>query len=107
MLESSVEKHLVDECAKRGIRALKLKTPGRRNAPDRMLLIPKGILPTYPDHGTVVFIELKAPGKKPRVGQMREMNRLHDEGFMCHVCDSKPKVDAVLKLILGQKYNIA
>lgn len=46
--------------------AYKFTSPGRRNVPDRLCVVP----------GLVFFVEVKAPGKVPTPAQEREMNRL-------------------------------
>ena len=84
MRESTVERYLVRQVLKRGGECRKLK--GRRNECDRMVLISG-------KPGRVVFVETKAPGKKPRPGQVREHDRLRRMGFMVCVIDTKAKVD--------------
>ena len=71
--------------------AYKFTSPGRRSVPDRVCLLPGG---------RVVFVELKAPGKKPTDGQLREHKRLRDLGFQVDVIDTKEGVDEWLKNIM-------
>lgn len=78
--EIIIEKALVEETERRGGLAYKLTVPGRRNVPDRLLLMPGG---------RVIFVECKAPGEKPRAGQLRELERLRALGFQAEVLDSK------------------
>ncbi|EHI8551180.1 VRR-NUC domain-containing protein [Salmonella enterica] len=78
--ESLIEKHLVAEVKKAGGIAYKFVSPGRRSVPDRLVLLPGGRL---------VFVECKAPGKLPRVDQLREHERLRALGFTVVVLDSK------------------
>ncbi len=80
MLEKEIEKHLVDKVSMAGGLALKFTSPARRNVPDRICLFPRG---------RVVFVECKAPGKKPTAGQQREHDRLRHLGFPVVVMDSK------------------
>jgi hypothetical protein len=40
-----------------------------------------------------IFVELKAPGKKPTPGQLREHARLRELGFRVEVLDSIEAVD--------------
>ena len=77
--EATIEKALVGNAEKRGGLAYKLTVPGRRNAPDRLLIMPGGRL---------IFVECKAPGQKPRPGQVREIARLRGLGCEAHVLDS-------------------
>ena len=69
----------------------KLVTPGRRHAPDRLVLWPGTV-------GHVDFVELKALGKKPRAGQDREHNRLRSWGFNVYVIDRLDLVDVYLAI---------
>ena len=62
MLESKIENKLEIEVKKRGGMALKFVSPGLAGVPDRIVLMPKG---------KVAFVELKAPGKKMRVLQLK------------------------------------
>ena len=90
MLERDIEAHLVEGVKRLGGVAYKFTSPGRRNVPDRLCVLPGG---------RVVFVELKAPGKKPTAGQAREHRRLWDLGFPVRVCDSIEAVDAVLRVL--------
>lgn len=67
--------------------AYKFTSPGRRNVPDRICVLPGG---------RIVFVELKAPGKKPTAGQAREHQRLRDLGQQVDVCDCTLDVDLLL-----------
>lgn len=55
----------------------KVEWSGRRGAPDLLVLMP----------GDHFFIEVKAPGEKPRPEQLREHERLRIAGFDVFVCD--------------------
>ena len=77
--EATIEKALVVATEKRGGLAYKLTVPGRRNAPDRLLILPGGRL---------IFVECKAPGEKPRAGQLREHTRLRGLGCEMYVLDT-------------------
>lgn len=87
MLEKDVEAHLVEGVKRLGGVAYKFTSPGRRNVPDRICVLPGG---------RIVFVELKAPGKKPTAGQLREHKRLVDMGCWVKVCDTIEAVDALL-----------
>ena len=78
--ESIIEKYLVDEVKKAGGIAYKFVSPARKAVPDRIVLLPGG---------RVVFVECKAPGKKPRPEQLREHERIRALGFTVVVLDSK------------------
>ena len=65
-------------------RAFKWVSPGNRGVPDRIVLLPGG---------RVVFVELKAPGKKPTAVQSAMHAVLFGLGFRVQVIDSKECVD--------------
>jgi hypothetical protein len=89
MLESKIEEHLRKKVKDvlQGI-AYKFTSPSRRSVPDRLCLLPGG---------KAIFVELKAPGKKPTEGQLREHKRLRALGFQVDVIDSKEGVDEWVK----------
>jgi hypothetical protein len=87
MLERDIEAHLVEGVKCLGGVAYKFTSPGRRNVPDRICVLPRGV---------VFFVELKASGKKPTAGQLREHQRLRDLGQPVFVCDSLEQVDTLL-----------
>ncbi len=64
--------------------APKFNSVGRRSVPDRLVLLPGG---------RMLFVELKAPGKKATPLQEREHMRLRKLGFQVDVLDSKKAVD--------------
>lgn len=55
----------------------KVEWSGRRGAPDLLVLMP----------GRHFFVEVKAPGEKPRPEQLREHERLRAAGFDVFVSD--------------------
>lgn len=87
MKEKEVESYLRDQVKKYGGRAYKFESPGNIGVPDRIVVFPGG---------RVFFIELKAPGKKPRPNQVLQMKRLKDLGCDVRVIDSKYGVDELL-----------
>ena len=80
MLERDIEAHLVKRVKEAGGIAIKFTSPQRRSVPDRIVLMPGGV---------VWFAELKAPGKKPTEALEREHARLRALGFRVEVIDSK------------------
>lgn len=86
MLEKHIEAHLVARVKAMGGIAYKFTSPQRRSVPDRLVLLPGGV---------VQFVELKAPGKKPTDMQTREHEKLRALGFTVEVIDSKEGVDAL------------
>lgn len=85
MLERDVERALVQRVKKLGGTAEKFTSPGRRSVPDRLVLLPGG---------RVVFVELKAPGKKPTELQCRDHERRKAMGFDVRVIDTVEAANA-------------
>lgn len=78
MLEAVFEEILIEYAESRGWIFRKLKFIGKRGAPDRM----------FAKEGRVMFVELKAPGEPPSVGQVREMRELRAAGLEVHLIDN-------------------
>ena len=87
MRESAIERRLVTEAIKRGGFAPKFVSPGLDGVPDRLLLFPGGKL---------AFVEVKAPGKKPRPLQRRRIEQLTALGFRVYVLDRKEQIGEIL-----------
>ena len=88
MNEKQIEAYLVKQVKKLGGIAYKFVSPGHNGVPDRLVCLPEGI---------AAFLELKTPGKKSTMQQLREQNYLLQLG--CRVfadVDSKAAVDGVL-----------
>ena len=100
MRESTVEDYLVLKVAALGGEVRKVKWPGRRGAPDRLVLLPQKVFGKGSDHFLPpehFFVELKAPGKKPPAYQLREHDRLRSYGFRVEVVDTLQRVEEVLR----------
>lgn len=89
MLERDIEQYLVRRIKKLGGMAEKFTSPGRRSVPDRIVTLPGG---------RIVFVELKAPGKKPTENQLRDHQRRRDLGCEVMVIDTKEGVDDAFPL---------
>lgn len=87
MLEKYIEKKLVAAVKKRGGIAAKFVSPGLDGMPDRLILLP---------NGKIAFIELKAPGKRPRPLQIKRMKQLQKLGFYYFVVDSVDVIGGIL-----------
>lgn len=87
MLEQEVEKALVQAVRKHGGIAPKLTSPANAGMPDRLIILPPG---------KVCFVELKAPGKKPRPLQIRQMERLTNLGCMVRVIDHPNQIQELI-----------
>jgi len=87
MLEKVIEKKLVAAIKKMGGIAAKFVSPGLDGMPDRLVLLP---------NGKMAFVELKAPGKKPRPLQLRRIKQLQKIGFACYVIDNDDQIGGIL-----------
>lgn len=97
MRESTIEKYLIKRVKELGGEVRKVSWIGRRGAPDRLVMMPPGIV-VYPgpEFGHTVWVELKAPGKKAEAHQLREHKRMQAMGQRVVVIDSIEGVDALL-----------
>ena len=90
MREKIIEKELVRAVKDKGGIAPKFTSPGFDGMPDRLVLLPSG---------RMGFVELKAPGKKPRALQMARHRLLRRLGFKVYVIDKIDQIDSVLEEI--------
>ena len=67
--------------------ALKFVSPGMNGVPDRIVLMPDG---------KMAFVELKAPGKKPRPLQLKRKRMLGRLGFPVYVVDNIEQIGGIL-----------
>ena len=79
MLEKHVEAALVKRVKELGGMAEKFTSPAKRSVPDRLVTLPGGV---------IVFVELKAPGKKPTVKQLEDHKRRKNLGCQVLVIDN-------------------
>lgn len=84
MLESRVENYLKNKVEKLGGKAFKWAPIGVTGVPDRMVLLPGG---------RIIFVELKAPGKKARKLQEYRAKQLKELGFQVECLDTVEKID--------------
>jgi len=84
MLERDVDWKLKSEVYRHGGLCIKLAATGYAGMPDRLVLIPGG---------RVVFVELKAPGKRLRPLQKKRFQELSQLGFKIVKIDSSEQVD--------------
>ena len=85
--ERDIERRLVSEARERGGMAVKLVSPGIDGLPDRLVLMPDG---------KMAFVELKAPGRKPRPVQRVRIRQLVAMGYGVYVIDSVDHIGEVL-----------
>ena len=93
MREREIERRLKNEVEKAGGLCLKFTSPGFDGVPDRIVLFPKG---------KITFIELKAPGEKPRPLQTARIEKLRNYGFRVEVLDSKEEIGELVKQMKGE-----
>lgn len=86
-MEKDIEKKLVKAVKSMGGIAPKLISPGFDGMPDRLILLPGGIM---------AFAELKAPGKKPRPLQLARHRLLRKLGFAVYVIDDPEQIGGML-----------
>lgn len=95
MEEQKIERRLKKEIELIGGKALKFISPGVSGVPDRIILLP---------YGRVIFLELKATGKKLRPIQELRKKELEKLGFDYWVVDSNEEIDSLLNYIKVQEY---
>jgi len=86
--EAAIEKYLREQVEKHGGMCEKFTSPGSRDVPDRII--------TWVN-GKIDFVEVKAPGQKPRPGQLRDHNERRMRGCTVLVIDSKKAVDEYVR----------
>ena len=76
----------------RGGMCPKFTSPGMDGMPDRLVLLP---------HGRFCFVEVKAPGEKPRPLQVHKHKQLRRLGFKVYVLDGPEQIEGILDGIEG------
>lgn len=100
MHEAKIEEHLVRRVRELGGEVRKVKWLGRRGAPDRLVMLPpmKDFdAPIVYHYGRTIWVELKAPGEKPKPHQQREHERMRRMGQRVEVVDSIEGVEELLR----------
>ena len=92
MREKHIEQQFVKAVRVTGGIAPKLICPGFDGMPDRLALLPGG---------RIAFVEVKAPGQKPRPLQLARHRLLRRLGFKVYVLDSIPQIKQILDDIGG------
>ena len=88
MREKQIEQRLVKAVKAQNGMCPKLVSPGTDGMPDRMVLLPDGKLS---------FVEVKAPGEKPRPLQIRRHEQLRQLGFRVTVLDDPEQIPGILE----------
>lgn len=87
MREKVIEQKLVSEVKQRGGICPKWISPGFDGVPDRIVLMPCG---------KAAFVEVKAPGEKPRPLQMARHKQLEKLGYKVFVLDGIDQIGGIL-----------
>jgi len=87
MNEKQIEQALVRKVKAMGGIAPKFVSPGFDGMPDRLVLFPGGL---------IAFVEVKAPGKKPRAIQTARHEMLRRMGFLVYVLDDPDQIGGML-----------
>ena len=87
MRERAIERRLIQAVRQCGGLALKFVSPGFNGVPDRLLLLMGG---------KVAFVEVKAPGEKPRPLQVHRMEQLRRMGFKVFVVDGVEQIGGII-----------
>lgn len=90
MREKAIEQQLAREVKKAGGIAVKFVSPSFAGMPDRLVLLPGGHMG---------FVEVKAPGRKPRPLQVARHELLKRLGFLVFVLDDKKDIPGLLENI--------
>lgn len=85
--ERDIEAKVVKWAKDRRFLTYKFVSPSQRGVPDRIFI----------RDGYVIFIEFKAPGKKPTALQAVTIRKMQDEDCRVYVCDSVEAAIAVLE----------
>lgn len=85
--EKTIEQELVKAVKAMGGIAPKFTSPGFDGMPDRIIILPDG---------KMGFVEVKAPGKKPRPLQEARHNLLRQMGCKVYVIDGAEQIQSVL-----------
>ncbi len=87
MREKTVEEKLVKAVKAMGGICPKWVSPGFDGMPDRIVLLPDG---------RMAFVEVKAPGEKPRPLQISRHELLRSLGYRVYVLDEPEQIGGIL-----------
>ena len=87
MREKVIEQKFREAVRNAGGMAVKFTSPGLDGMPDRLALLPGG---------RMAFVEVKAPGKKPRPLQEARHRMLLRLGFKVYVLDDEGQIGGII-----------
>ena len=87
MREKTIEQKFRAAVKAAGGLAVKFASPGFDGVPDRLALLPGG---------RMAFVEVKAPGKKPRPLQLARHRQLRQLGFKVYVLDDEEQIGGMV-----------
>lgn len=87
MREKVIEQKFREAVRNAGGMAVKFTSPGLDGMPDRLALLPGG---------RMAFVEVKAPGKKPRPLQEARHRMLRRLGFKVYVLDDEGQIGGIV-----------
>ena len=91
MRESFIEEKLTKAVKQNGGLCWKFTSPGTAGVPDRIILMPKG---------RIAFVEVKAPGEKPRPLQLSRHKLLRRLGFRVYVLDNIDDIEKIISEVM-------
>ena len=95
MREKQIENKLATEAKKLGGIAVKFVSPSFDGMPDRLVLLPTGI---------IAFVEVKRYGEKPRPLQEARHELLRRLGFDVYILDDGEQIPGLLTEIRGDLF---
>ena len=87
MREKTIEQKFRAAVKSAGGLAVKFTSPGFDGVPDRLALLPDG---------KMAFVEVKAPGEKPRPLQLSRHRLLRRLGFKVYVLDDERQIGGII-----------
>lgn len=93
MLERQIKDYLVKRCLELEIYHRKFTSPGCSGVPDWILV----------NNGKVIFLELKATGKKPSPLQEREINRINNHGGFATCASTKVEIEFLISYLIEKE----
>ena len=94
MREKIIEEKLTKAVKQNGGVCWKFTSPETAGVPDRIVLMPEG---------RIAFVEVKAPGEKPRKLQLSRHRLLRQLGFQVYVLDALEDIDKIIKEVMSNE----